>query len=77
MMKEHNHSDKKLDGVIFNNVTFYMNENSPFNVVPGNEVSNNIENYILNKNLLELKNPSDRDDKIASLVGFAVKKEHS
>ncbi|EOI7435741.1 putative phage abortive infection protein [Yersinia enterocolitica] len=74
MMKEYKHSNKKLDGVDFNNVTFYMNENSPFNVVPGNGVSDNIENYIYNQNLLELKNSPDRDEKITSLVSFAVKK---
>lgn len=51
-----------------------MNESVLFNVVPGDEVSNNIENYIYNENLLELKNSPDKEEKITSLVGFALKK---
>ncbi len=74
MINEYNNSDKKLDGVIYNGITFYMNDNTLFNVIPGNNVSNNIEKYIFNQNLLELKHSPDKEEKITSLVGFALKK---
>lgn len=74
MINEYNHSNKKFDGVLFRSISFYMNESALFNVVPGDEVSNNIENYIYNQNLLELKNSPDKEEKITSLVGFTLKK---
>lgn len=67
-------TSKKLYGHPYGLVTFYYDDKGGNYYTIGECVEPQIKSYIYNSNLLDLKNSPDKDEKITSLVGSALKK---
>lgn len=66
-------TSKKIYDHSYGAVTFYYNDKNNEYYSIGVDIESEIKSYIYNGNLLDLKNAPDRDEKITSLVGFALK----
>lgn len=73
IIDEYVSSNGKFNRMTYDHITFFDDSNTN-NDMMGVAVESKIKSYLYNSNLLDLKNSPDKDEKITSLVGFALKK---